>query len=105
MAKHSFIIRNASGVFERLALACPACSLPLYRSFGKTGEVFVYCPHGRCPSQACNNGITARDIETARAMLAIKFDRELAGREEEYLATCPTSPNFENTIEAFLMRD
>jgi len=99
MKIHAFIIRNSQGVFERLDLSCPACALPLYRSIGR-GPTFVYCPHGACVSQACNDGATARDIETARDLIQLNFDKENLGAD-----LTPSDPNFENTVEAFLMRD
>jgi len=89
------LFTNESGTFEHCQnLPCPACGLPLARSVGAPiGSVFVYCPHGVCKSQICNNGATGRDVETAREIIATKFE-----------GLTPTTPDWENSEIAQLVK-
>ena len=95
------IFTNSSGTFETIAQTCPACNANLFRKLGPAGSVFIYCANGPCHSLACNEGATARDIETALVILTTNFEREL---DRVPALLVPTAPNWENTVEAFLCR-
>ena len=43
-----------------LPFKCPCCELPLYVQADAT--FFVYCPHGACTNQVCNDGACGTDI-------------------------------------------
>jgi hypothetical protein len=86
----------------RLHAKCPACGGMLAVNFIPCNRVAVWCPLPDCKSEACANGVEAGDIESACDAIATAHNSESRASQ---LPMSPTSPNWENSIEAFLMRD
>lgn len=52
---------------------CPACEQPLW-AFFEGDDVVLFCPHGRCPNSAMNDGAKADTLELAYQLLLATAD-------------------------------
>ena len=65
---------------------CPCCKGPLTEarelSGGGNSTCYIYCPHGRCESVACNDGGEGATQQAAYNALCRAYESELAEQQE-----------------------
>ena len=70
-ATHEPIIIQEGHSYVSLPFKCPCCELPLYVQADVA--FFVYCPHGVCDAQVCNDGASGNTLLDAIHNLLINY--------------------------------
>lgn len=55
---------------------CPHCRKPL-TIVNLVGLYSIYCAHGDCPSDACNQGATRPTVDEAMLAIESAYEREM----------------------------